>query len=171
MATPDVNNCRRIVTGIGSDGRSKAISDAPSPHVKESLGYINFAEQWLTPSPPPVEGEAFDDLAAGAPETLEPADPNGTLLRTTVYQPDPPHWTLENAMHASKTIDYVFCLFGEMVCIFEDGEVTMKQGDVMIQRGTQHAWSNRSGKPAMIGFVMMGATDHGQGLEGDAHGL
>lgn len=164
MQTPDVNNCRRIVTGIGSDGRSRVISDAPSTHVKKSLGYIDFAEQWLTPSPPPVAGEEFADIAAAAPEALEPDDPRGTLLRTTVYQPDPPDWTLENAMHASKTVDYAFCLAGEMVCIFEDGEVTLHPGDVIVQRGTRHAWSNRTGAPAMIGFVQVGAADHGQGL-------
>ncbi len=164
MPKPDVKNCRRVVTGIGSDGRSKVISDAPSPHLKEALGYIDFAEQWLTPSPPPVDGEPFEDIAADAPEALEPDDPHGTLLRTTVYQPDPPDWTLENAMHASKTVDYAFCLRGEMVCIMEDGEVTLHQGDVIVQRGTRHAWSNRTDEPAMIGFVMIGATDHGQGL-------
>ena len=165
MATPDVKMCRRVVTGIGGDGRSKVVSDGPSPHLKEALGYIDFAEQWLTPSGPPVAGEEFRDLAAEAPETLEPEDPDGSLLRTSVYQPDPPSWTLENAMHASKTLDYVFCLAGEMTCIMEDGEVTLKPGDVLIQRGTQHAWSNRTDEPAMLGFVMLGAPDHGQGLE------
>ena len=164
MSTPDVRNCRRVVTGIGSDGRSKVIADAPSPHIKEALGYIDFAEQWLTPSPPPVDGESFADIAADAPEALEPEDPQGTLLRTTVYQPDPPNWTLENAMHASRTVDYAFILAGEMVCIFDDGEITLRQGDVIVQRGTRHAWSNRTDEPAMVGFVMIGATDHGHGL-------
>jgi hypothetical protein len=166
MPDLNVNNCRRIVTGIDSDGHSTVISDAPSPHIKEALGYIDFAEQWLTPSPPPTDGEPFTDIAAQAPEALEPDDPRGTLLRTTVYQPDPPDWTLDNAMHASKTVDYVFCLAGEMVCILDDGtEITMTPGDVMVQRGTRHAWSNRTTSPAMIGFVMIGAPDHGQGLE------
>jgi hypothetical protein len=165
MSDLNVNNCRRIVTGIDGNGRSTVISDAPSPHIKEALGYIDFAEQWVTPSAPPVDGEEFVDKAAEAPEALEPEDPRGSLLRTTVYQPDPPDWSLETAMHASKTLDYVFCLAGEMVCIMEDGEVTMRPGDVMIQRGTRHAWSNRSAEPAMIGFVMIGAPDHGQGLE------
>jgi len=137
------------------------VADGPSPYIKEALGYIDFAEQWLTPSPPPRAGEAFVDIAAEAPEGLEPDDPCGTLLRTSVYQPDPSDWSLENSMHASKTVDYVFGLYGEMVCIFDDGEVTVRQGDVMIQRGTRHAWSNRTDRPAMLGFVMVGAVDHG----------
>jgi len=161
MDAPNVKNCRRVVTGIGADGRSKVIADGPSPHIKEAFGYIDFAEQWLTPSAPPVAGEEFDDVAAEAPESLEPADPRGTLLRTSVYQPDPPDFDLSVAMHSSQTVDYAFVLAGEMVCIFEDGEVTLRQGDVIVQRGTKHAWSNRTDKPAMIGFVMIGAEDHG----------
>lgn len=157
---PDINNRRRVITGLGSDGRSKVISDGPCPHIKSSMGYIAYTEDWVTPSPPPVAGEDFEDVAADAPDTLEPEDPRGTLLRTSVYQPDPPGFDVMSGMHSSKTVDFAFVLAGEMVCVFDDGEVTLRQGDVVVQRGTRHAWSNRSDQPAMIGFVMVGAPDH-----------
>jgi mannose-6-phosphate isomerase-like protein (cupin superfamily) len=158
---PDIRKCRRVITGLGTDGRSKAVLDGPSPHTREALGYIDFVEEWVTPSPPPMAGEELKDAAEDAPDGLEPDDPRGTLLRTSIYQPDPPDFDSRHAMHSSKTVDYAFVLAGEMVCVFEDGEVTLRPGDVVVQRGTRHAWSNRTDKPAMIGFVMVGAPDHG----------
>ena len=156
----DIRNCRRVVVGMGDDGRSKVVSDGPSPYVKDAFGYIDYAEQWVTPSPPPVAGEAFEDAAANAPEGLEPDDPHGTLLRTSVYQPDPPGFDVSLGMHATRTVDFAFIMRGEMTCVLDDGEVTLRAGDVIVQRGGRHAWSNRSGEPAQIGFVMVAALDH-----------
>jgi hypothetical protein len=158
---PDIRNCRRVVVGVGDDGRSKVVSDGPSPHVKEAFGYIDYAEQWVTPSAPPVAGRPFEDAAADAPEGLEPDDPRGTLLRTTVYQPDPPGFDISQGMHRTATIDFAFVIYGEIVCVLEDGEVTLRAGDVIVQRGGPHAWSNRTDEPVQLGFVMVGAPDHG----------
>lgn len=163
---PDVNECRRVITGLNVDGRSRVVSDEPSPHVRSFFGSIDTVESWVTPSPPPVAGETLIDIAAEAPDGLEPDDPHGTLLRLSVYQPDPPDLDVKKRMHASKTVDYAFVLAGEMVCVLEDGEVTLRPGDVLVQRGTQHVWSNRTSETAMIGFVMVGAPDHGT-REGD----
>jgi uncharacterized cupin superfamily protein len=53
------------------------------------------------------------------------------------------------------TIDYAILLSGEMVAVMEQGEVIMRAGDVLIQRGTNHAWSNRSGRPARMAFILI----------------
>jgi len=49
-------------------------------------------------------------------------------------------------------------LSGEIWAVMDEGETCMKAGDVLIQRGTNHAWSNRSNDPALIAFILVGAT-------------
>ena len=58
-------------------------------------------------------------------------------------------------MHRTETIDYVLILSGEIYCVLDDTEVLLKAGDTMIQCGTNHAWSNRSGKPVRILYVLI----------------
>ncbi len=60
-------------------------------------------------------------------------------------------------MHRTRTIDYGIVLEGEVVLILSDSEVLLKTGDVVIQRGTDHAWENRSEKPAKMVFVLLDA--------------
>jgi hypothetical protein len=58
-------------------------------------------------------------------------------------------------MHRSETIDYAICLSGQIWCLLDDSEVLMKAGDVMIQRGTNHAWKNSFEEPCRMVFVLM----------------
>ena len=58
-------------------------------------------------------------------------------------------------MHTTETIDYAIILAGEIYAIMDEGEKLMKAGDVLIQRGTNHAWSNRSGKTCRIAFILI----------------
>ncbi len=60
-------------------------------------------------------------------------------------------------MHETQTTDYALVLEGEIWAVMEKGETKLRAGDVLIQRGTNHAWSNRSGKPAVMAFVLVGA--------------
>ena len=60
-------------------------------------------------------------------------------------------------MHRTKTIDYGIVLEGEIALILSDSEVCLKAGDVVVQRGTDHAWENRSDKPARMAFVLLDA--------------
>jgi len=158
LAGPSV---RRVVAGTGAGGRSRVISDAPSPHRKRASDSIDFVELWVTPSSPPEPGEELRDSAAGAPDGLEPEDPRGTLLRVTTFHPDPPDVDLGELMHATKTVDYVWVIAGEIVCVLDDDEVVLRPGEVLIQRGNRHAWSNRTQSDAVVGFVQVGAPDHG----------
>jgi len=57
----------------------------------------------------------------------------------------------------TDTVDYALCLEGEIWAVLDEGETLMKAGDVMIQRGTFHAWSNRSGQPCRMAFVLIDA--------------
>jgi uncharacterized cupin superfamily protein len=60
-------------------------------------------------------------------------------------------------MHRTKTIDYAFILSGEIDMLLDDSEVHLKAGDVLIQRGTNHAWVNRSDRPCQVAFVLIDA--------------
>ncbi|MBV8535988.1 MAG: cupin domain-containing protein, partial [Alphaproteobacteria bacterium] len=60
-------------------------------------------------------------------------------------------------MHITDTVDYAIILFGEMHAVMDDGETLMKAGDVLVQRGTNHAWSNRTDEPVQIAFVLIDA--------------
>ena len=67
------------------------------------------------------------------------------------------------AMHRTETIDYVFVLSGEIDMDMDDSTVHMKAGDVMVQRGTNHSWVNRSNALARLAFVLVDAVPLGIG--------
>ena len=60
-------------------------------------------------------------------------------------------------MHETDTIDYAFVLSGEVYAVMDKGEKLLKAGDVLIQRGNNHAWSNRSGSNCRMAFVLIDA--------------
>jgi hypothetical protein len=59
------------------------------------------------------------------------------------------------AMHTTCSVDYAIVLSGEIWAVMDEGETLMKAGDVLVQRGTNHAWSNRSTEPARLAFVLV----------------
>ncbi len=58
-------------------------------------------------------------------------------------------------MHKTETIDYGIVLDGELTLIVDEGETTAKAGDIIVQRGTNHAWSNKSGKVCRVVFILI----------------
>lgn len=58
-------------------------------------------------------------------------------------------------MHRTETIDYGIVLEGEIVLVMDEGETTVKAGDIVIQRGTNHAWANRTDSSCRIAFVLI----------------
>ena len=58
-------------------------------------------------------------------------------------------------MHRTETIDYVIVIEGEIEMDMDASTVKLKAGDILVQRGTNHAWANRSGKPARVAFVLV----------------
>ncbi len=63
-------------------------------------------------------------------------------------------------MHRTRTLDYAIVLAGEIDMLLDEGEVHLKAGDILIQRGTNHAWVNRGEEPCRIAFVMVDAQDY-----------
>jgi mannose-6-phosphate isomerase-like protein (cupin superfamily) len=60
-------------------------------------------------------------------------------------------------MHKTNSIDYLVVISGEMSMVMEDGETHLKPGDCIVQRGTNHAWVNRSESPCLIAAVLIDA--------------
>jgi quercetin dioxygenase-like cupin family protein len=59
-------------------------------------------------------------------------------------------------MHRTQTLDYGILIQGEIHMILDNkAEVCLNPGDVVIQRGTDHAWENRSKEVARIAFVLL----------------
>jgi mannose-6-phosphate isomerase-like protein (cupin superfamily) len=58
-------------------------------------------------------------------------------------------------MHRTETIDYGIVLEGELVLIMDEGETTVRAGDIVVQRGTNHGWANRSDRNCRIAFILI----------------
>lgn len=154
--------------------------DGPAPTVyQRSTGATIVNELWETSATPASNaGDADPTLHAFR---LPPAK-NGSTFRIISYPPDSERLTsLHNerashtddgsgwaaavdrdaprhpGFHKTHTIDYAIVLEGEIHALMDEGETLLKQGDVLVQRGTNHAWSNRSDKPAWLAFVLIDA--------------
>lgn len=149
---------RRIVTGHGANNVAKVLIDAPATNARGGDSGPTSTLIWCTDSSPckmPV-GEDIEDMGARKLGTAPPA--NGTRFAVLDFPPgSPPH------MHRTETIDYVLVLAGEIEMDMDDSTVKLKAGDIMVQRGTNHAWANRSDKPARVAFVLIDAEPLGIG--------
>ena len=111
--------------------------------------------KWGTPADIAV-GEQVEDLGARIIGTAPPA--NGTRFAVIDFPPGN-----EPRMHRTETIDYVIVLEGEIEMDMDDSTVKLRAGDMMVQRGTNHAWANRSDKRARVAFVLIDAVPLGIG--------
>lgn len=75
----------------------------------------------------------------------------GGAARPAIEVKEPPH----PFMHRSKTLDYGVVLSGEMTLVLDDSETVLRPGDVVVQRGTNHAWANRGDVPCVMAFVLV----------------
>ena len=57
-------------------------------------------------------------------------------------------------MQRTRTLDFCLVIEGELVLVLDTEEVTVRKGDIVVQRGTNHAWSNRGTQPAVLAVAM-----------------
>lgn len=172
---------RRVVTGHDENGKAIVVSDGMTPNVKTNPlrpGHRS-TDVWKSTTAPVMLSKDEPDPTAG-PRAIHPP-PQGTIIRIAEMQPetdDIRNLTPEKAreifraagnenastfgrggrhplMHRTETLDYAVILEGELTMLLDEGEVTLKTGDVLIQRGTNHAWVNRSNKVCRILFVLI----------------
>lgn len=150
---------RRIVTGH-KNGVSTIIEDAPVKAVmKNSEGFV-ISDPWATDSMPVKQDESAQIYGEFFPKLHN----NGTLFRYVHIPPDHEAGVDHQAgqphpfMHKTQTLDYVVILSGELYLIMEEGEALLKPGDIVIQCGTNHAWSNRSNAPCVQLAILLDAS-------------
>lgn len=149
---------RRIVTGT-RNGRSIIEKDALVSNVSEHFPGLIISDIWSTDVMPVALGEEKVIENTAFPNTPQ----NGSYFRYVQIPPDSslgitaregePH----PLMHQTATLDYVVILSGEIYLIVEEGETLLQAGDIVIQRGTNHAWSNRSDVPCIQLAVLLDA--------------
>jgi hypothetical protein len=115
----------------------------------------DFLEMWSVAAPVPALTASEAREPNERPFTIMPA--SGHLLRLLEVYPASAGGK-RTPMHRTQTIDYVVMIEGELVLILEDSEVVLKGGDVVVQRGTNHAWENRSPQVARAAFFHVAAT-------------
>ena len=175
-----VKPARRIVTIDREAGKSSLVGDGPSPDVRTDPARPGFALQrmWVVDGAPAKI--VFETLHL--PHTLEPPVRGSVLNVVTIppdaawkgkvgasevaayfksvgspgastYSPQAPH----PYMQKTRTLDFCIVLEGEVVLVLDTQEVPLKAGEFVVQRGTNHAWSNRSSKPAVVAIASHGA--------------
>lgn len=164
---------RRVVTGTDASGRSTVVSDGPVEAVAPRPDGSQVMDIWRMPAVPPTtsDGDGLDGRVV-AP------DLGGLVYRLCWVAPnddmDPAAYARSMAVvygaeavtgraatlvggHATETVDVVTVIRGELIAVFENDEVVLRPGDSLVQRGTVHAWRNRTSEPVLIATVMVGA--------------
>lgn len=185
MAATLLPAIHRVVTGHDADGRAIVTSDGALPTVVEvaAIPGTVFHEVWSTEAtparvdngadptlgplrlPPPGHGtrirfvdippDTADFLAGGAARMQDAFTQIGDSAASTV-RADSPH----PLMHRTESVDYGVVIEGELTLVLDVGEVALRRGSVVVQRGTNHAWANRSGAVCRMLFVLVdGAFD------------
>jgi hypothetical protein len=168
---------RRIVTGDDAKGNSRIVEDAPASAVRNVPARPGYraVNVWRTEQIPAKINAA--DTTLNHQGILPPR--NGTILRIIDFPPEPRdedelRRQLDSTfggiykdaahdrrpgkhpgMHRTETVDFAIVLEGEIWAVMDEGETRMRAGDVLIQRGTNHAWANRSDSTARIAFVLI----------------
>lgn len=147
---------RRVVTGHDERGVSVVLTDGPVPvHRVLPQDGVGFYEIWQTDaSPAPI---APAEASEPTERTLRvPPEPNGTKIRINEFLPGHLNeFGNQSPIHRTESVDYGIVLEGEIVLILDESEVTLHAGDVIVQRGTDHAWANRSAATARVAFILV----------------
>lgn len=177
----------RVVTGHDAQGNAIVASDGALPTVVElkAIAGTVFHEVWSTSGTPAPVGNGADPTLG---PLLLPPPKQGTRIRFVDIPPDNAELHARTAdalregfseigdagastggsgaphplMHRTESVDYGVVIEGEITLVLDKSEVPLKTGSVVIQRGTNHAWANRSGRPCRMLFVLVdGAFDPG----------
>lgn len=175
-----MNEIRRIVTGHDADGKAVFTEVGPLPTVVPlaTIPGTVFHEIWSTQQSPAAVGNGTDPTLG--PLVLSPPR-QGTRIRIVDIPPDTEEFLEHGAarmhaafaqigeagastvrassphplMHRTESVDYGVVLHGALTLVLDDSEVALAPGDVVVQRGTNHAWANRSGAPCRMLFVLV----------------
>jgi len=170
---------RRVVTGHDASGKAVVVIDGAAPNVKlRKASGATSTLLWVT-------GESPADISGGADRAERDIGvappPAGAIFRIVDFPPSTEFEPVDNealiremgirqgtsrarparhaAMHRTKSIDYAVVISGEIDMLLDDSEIHLKAGDMLVQRGTNHAWVNRGKENCRIAFVLIDANE------------
>jgi quercetin dioxygenase-like cupin family protein len=148
---------RRIVTGHDANGKAVVASDERMQGVSApARPYISRCEIWSTDKMPVDNSEGAAAAAQRKGFVVRHnyvGSGQGTVVRITEFAPGAPKF-----MHRTETVDYAILLSGECDLELDDGNtVHLTQGDIVVQRGTMHAWVNHGSQPCTFAFILIDA--------------
>ena len=169
---------RRVITGHNASGKSVVMIDGPPARILGS-DLRGLAEIWNTDNSTVNAQDATD--RADIDVVLSPIA-NGSKFRFFAVAPEDPsisdaerearvserfaamgaaHERVDTsrhaAMHKTETVDYIILLSGEVTLLLDEDERDLKPFDVVVQRGTNHAWINKGKEPALLIAVLLDA--------------
>jgi len=185
---------RRVVTGHDTEGKAIVVSDDNATQYLERPNRpgVRLTNFWIERGSP-AEYDGPEDTCTG--DFLLHPPPLGSTFRCVEFLPEDPEVMktldgkaafgemgasnniVENArhpfMHRTDSLDYAIVLSGEiwMMLDEEEDDLLLKAGDVLIQRGNNHAWSNRGTEPCVIAFVLVDGVKQRDAPEHDSKGI
>ena len=186
---------RRVVTGHDERGKAVVISDSVATHILERPNRpgVRLTNFWIERGSP-AEFDGPTETCTGDFVLQPPA--LGSTFRCVEFRPEDPEVlkTIDGKaafaemgasanvvegsrhpyMHRTDTLDYAIVLTGEIWMLMDDesDDILLKAGDVLIQRGTNHAWSNRGTETCIVAFVLIdgvGRRDAPVGMQKGIH--
>jgi naringenin degradation protein FdeH len=167
---------RRVVTGHDAAGKPVVLFDGAAPNVKlrKATG-LTSTLLWVTDESPADNSGSKD----GADRDIGVAPPpRGSIFRVVDFPPAADAGAVDNAamleemglagggkaprhatMHRTASVDYAVVISGEIDMLLDDSEVHLRAGDVLVQRGTNHAWVNRGKESCRVAFVLVDAKE------------
>jgi quercetin dioxygenase-like cupin family protein len=160
---------RRVITEVTPDGTSVVHASGEPGTVKRFGAGFELHELWRVDHAPQTPMDGYD------PDAYVFEQEGGAVFRAVVIPPDEvvmptlrdpgasrsssPYTTAveeEFGMHATPTLDFITVVSGEVHLRLDDGvEERLIPGDVVVQRGTRHAWRNRTNHPVVLHAVLL----------------
>ncbi|KQM97212.1 cupin [Sphingobium sp. Leaf26] len=150
---------QRVVTGHNADGRAIFKSEDMAPTRMVPSGDAAFLLLWTTKTVPADNNDEIDGRERDAGLTLN----QGSVIRIVDMLPGK-----QSPKHRTNSIDYGIVMLGEIELELDDGrKTTVREGGIIVQRGTNHLWRNVTDKPCRIAFILIEAPaylHHGEPL-------
>ena len=169
---------RRIVTGHDADGKAVILMDEATPYVNQRGEGNVVSNVWITNEspvdlshtrdqanqktgvPPPKAGSIcrvvdFAPYDGKVPEGVD----HHAILRQMGIDPATQGYQRHIFTHRTRSIDYAIVLEGEIWSVMDEGETLLRTGDILVQRGTNHAWINRGASTCRLGMVFIDAEE------------
>lgn len=172
-----VSSLRRVVTGLNDQGKSiVAIDGPPSPYIEwdDVSGLFEIWTDHGSTEAYTIDSELRDDHVKLTPPkggfkvrwfSVAPEDPKrspgearaaaASAFTAISAAGDQPDTSRHPAMHQTRTLDVIVLIRGSVRLLLDDDERVLSPGDVVIQRGTNHAWIAEGDEPAVLVAVLV----------------